>query len=175
MTLAQLKRDAKAGIISGELIERHGSTEIIERLQGIRPVVDSNSVCIKFQNMDGKISECRIDAASLMEYTGDELLIFNPGIRPLNDEEQKVMDAWNKIAGTGEFRERLECDALTDGSSTYWQEKYYFEKSSCPWLFGGTEVIKGKRVIYKDSKKMVVDNAVKGDVVLRYKIHRKSA
>ena len=34
MSLANLKRDAKSGKLYGELVERFGETEIIDRLKG---------------------------------------------------------------------------------------------------------------------------------------------
>ena len=100
MSLANLKRDAKSGKLYGELVERFGETEIIDRLKGRRKVVGANTVGITFLNTDGKKSECRIDRAALMEYTGDMLIVFNPGLRELNNEESKVMQGWKEIEQT---------------------------------------------------------------------------
>jgi hypothetical protein len=50
-TLAELKRDAKAGKISAILVERFGKTgtDIPEMLRGKRKVIDANSVGIHFK------------------------------------------------------------------------------------------------------------------------------
>ena len=167
-TLADLKRDAKSGNYEGEMVVRYGSSDIPERLQGRRKLIDANSVGISFLNQDGKKSECRIDAASLVEYNRDTLTIYNPGLRDLTEEEQRIMDAWKRITETPEYQQRAAIDMLSDGSSTYWQQKSFFEKSSCPWLFG-TDKIAGKKYDYRSGK--VYDNKVKGDVILQYKIY----
>lgn len=50
-TLAQLKRDAKAGTIEARMTYRFGEG-IPERLRGWRRIVNSNSVAIFFKNID---------------------------------------------------------------------------------------------------------------------------
>lgn len=167
-TLAELKRDAKSGKISGKMIMRFGSNEIPEKLQGMRKIVDANTVCIKFLNTDGKTSELRVEAASLVEYSGDRLTIYNAGKRDLNEIEKSIMKEWEKISSTKEYEEKANIDALTDGSSTYYKEKGFFEKSSCPYLFG-MDMKQGKK---RDlSSGLIIDNAIKGDIVLQYEIY----
>ena len=168
-TLAQLKREAKAGTLYGEMVERYGEKEIPNGLKGIRKIVDSNSVSITFLNAFGKRSECRVSRASLVEYTEDELIIYNPGYRPLNAEEAAVMEEWNQIRGTPEFQERERIDLLSDGNSTYYQKKHFFEDSGKAYLMGSEEQ-KGCR--FERSMGMVRDASIKGSVCLRYKIIR---
>lgn len=167
-TLAELKRDAKSGKISGKMINRFGSTEIQERLQGIRKIVDANTVGITFLNSDGKKSVCEIKAASLIEYTDDKLTLYGAGKRELNDKEKLVMDTWNKIASTDEYKERSRIDLISDGSSTYYQEKRFFENCDFPYLFG-SEMKQGKKRDY--SSGLIIDNSVKGDIELQYEIY----
>ena len=59
MTLAELKREAKAGKIKFEMIERFGKTgeEIPEYCRGIREVARVNTVAIILVTADGKESE----------------------------------------------------------------------------------------------------------------------
>lgn len=155
-TLTQLKEDAKTGKIKAEMVVRCGGTDIPERLQGIKPLVDSNSVGIFFLNADGRKSEMQLKRAKLVEYADDTLTIFYPATRPLNEKEQAIMDGWNKIASTDEYKERSNIDALTDGSSTYYQEKAYFEKSECPYLFGFEESIGCKYDRYGSKKLQII-------------------
>jgi len=167
MSLANLKRDAKSGKLYGELVERFGETEIIDRLKGRRKVVGANTVGITFLNTDGKKSECRIDRAALMEYTGDMLIVFNPGLRELNNEESKVMQGWKEIEQTDEYKHRAEIDALSDGSSTYWQRVKYFRDAGKEYLMGHDEQ-GGCKYDFNTGK--IRDKSIRGDAILKYKM-----
>lgn len=167
MSFAQLKRDAQSGKLYGELIERYGETEIIERLRGRRRVVGANTVGITFLNNDGKKSECRVERAALMDYTGDTLTIYNPGLRDLNDEESRIMQGWKDIENTDDYQRRAEIDALSDGSSTYWQKVGYFRKAGKEYLTGGEEQ-NGCKLDYNTGK--IRDKSVRGDTILKYKM-----
>lgn len=167
MSFAQLKRDAQSGKLHGELIERFGETEIIERLRGLRRVVGANTVGITFLNSDGKRSECRVERAALMEYTGDTLTIYNPGLRDLNDEESRIIQGWKDIENTDDYQRRAEIDALSDGSSTYWQKVGYFRKSGKKYLTGGEEQ-NGCKFDFNTGK--IRDKSVRGDAILKYKM-----
>jgi hypothetical protein len=168
-TLAELKRDAKAGKISAILVERFGKTglDIPEMLRGKRKVIDANSVGITFLNADGKKSELRIEAASLVEYTDKNIIVYNPGLRDLTPDEQAFLQKWEEEKKKTDYERRSEIDALSDGSSTYWQQKFFFEKGGYDYLFG-TEKKQGKKFDYKTGK--VWDNKVKGDVILKYEL-----
>ena len=96
-TLADLKREAQAGKLSGEMVLRCGIPNVPDKLKGIRRIVSANSVSITFLNTDGKKSELRITNAALTEYTGCELILYAPAVRPYNEKEQAVMAAWKKI------------------------------------------------------------------------------
>ena len=168
-TLADLKRDAKAGLISGEMVCRFGKTDIPENLKGKRKIIDANSVGVKFLNADGKKSELRISAASLVEYSDDSLTIYSPGKRELNSEEQAFMNKWKEIENTSEFQERSRIDALSDGSSTYWQKKHFFVDGGFEYLLG-YEMKQGKKLDF--STGLITDNKVKGDIELQYKIYK---
>lgn len=158
MTLAQLKRDANSGKMSLELIERYGSTEIIERLKGIRKVKKSNSVAIILINLDGKESELRIDSAKLIDYDGKHLTIYAAGTREPSEEEKSILikrdELYKKYADTY--------------SGGFWQVKQMFEKSKFPYM-AGHETIKGKR--YDHNTGLVYDNSIKGEVILKYNVY----
>jgi len=79
------------------------------------------------------------------------------------------MEEWNKITSTKEYQTQATNDALTDGSSTYWQEKAFFENSGYAYLMGFEEQ-RGK--IYNFNMKKVRDNTIKGEKILQYLISR---
>ena len=161
-TLADLKRDAKSGKIRLELIERFGKTgdEIPERLRGIREVAGVNTVAINLRNASGEESELRFGRASLIEYRGDMLTVYNSGYRPLTEEERAI------VAGEEAFREEFQRN--NPYSEPYWAIKKYYKDSSCPWM-AGFETVRGKH--YQRGEDRVRDDAVRGEVVLRYRVH----
>ena len=169
-TLADLKRDARSEKLSGEMVYRYGD-EIPEKLKGKRKIIDANSVAIFFLNNDGRKSELHLESASLTEYDGDTLTIYIAGLRDLNEEEKKVMDEWKKITDTKEYRDQATTDLLTDGSSTYWNEKSFFENRDMLYLMG-CETIRGQRLDFNTNK--IRDNKVKGDKILQYKIYKEN-
>ena len=61
-TLADLKRDAKSGNMSMEMLEWYGKTgeDIKLILRGIRKVEGANSVALLLRNNEGNTSELRI-------------------------------------------------------------------------------------------------------------------
>lgn len=171
-TLAQLKRDCNEHKIKAEMVIRCGGTNIPERLAGIRPLVSANSVSITFLNADGAKSEMPIKRAALIDYDNEHLTIYYPGVREPNTEEQSVLDAWKKITETEDYKNRSYTDALTDGSSTYWQEKAFFNNSPFPYLFG-VEESQGK-MMNRGGKNhgMITDYSIRGDIEMQYKIYR---
>lgn len=170
LTLAQLKRDAKAGNKYAEMIYRFGKP-LPERLQGRRLMVDANSVAIFFLNKNGEKSELRI-RSSLIEYTGDSLSVYAPGYREMTAEEKAVMKEWEKITASEDFRKQSDIDALTDGSCTYWQRKRFFKERNMEHLLGG-ERVKGMVLSLsrygKNEPECILDEKVKGDLEIEYK------
>lgn len=166
-TLADLKREAKSGTLEARMILRCGSTDIPESLQGWRKITGCNSVAIFILRNDGKKSDLPLKKASLVEYDGQTLTTYAAGLRDLTEEEQRVMDGWKKISSTEEFKERAINDAYTDGSSTYYQEKWYFENAGFGYLMGFNEE-RGMRRDFATGK--IIDDRIKGDVVMRYEI-----
>lgn len=169
-TLADLKRDAKSGTLEGRFTYHSMWLEgLPERLQGWRKLVDCNSVAVFFLNKDGKKSELRIGKASLVEYDGETLTVYNAGYRDLNADEQRVLDEWAKIAGTDEYKERAHIDAQTDGSSTYYQKLRFFKNAGYEYLMG-LEEQRGMKFDWNTGK--VRDDKVKGSVCMRYELRK---
>lgn len=163
LTYAQLQRDARDGKISLEIVERYGKTgdEIPERLRGTRRVVGAMTKGIKIQNADGQISELRIDSAKLCEYDDGLLTIYNAAARPMNDEEKAVWQEMTRIYE--KYR-----DSYSGG---FWQAQEYARKSPCPWM-AGEEVCRGKKRMYGENGiPYILDNSIKGDAILRYRVY----
>lgn len=165
-TLADLKRDAKSGKFYGEMVFRYGE-EIPERLKGKRKLVDANSACVKFLNADGKKSELRIKYASLIEYTGDELIIYGYAMRDLTEQESKIMQEWKVIEETTQYHERSRIDALSDGNQTYWRETHFFKDKGYIYLMGLEEQAGLK---YDRGTGRIIDKHIRGEKELAYKI-----
>ena len=163
-TLAELKRDAQSGQLRLELIERFGQTgdDIKSTMRGIRKVVGCNSVALSLLNHDGNISELRFGSAKLLEYEDDSLTLYLAAHRELTDEEERILAEWKKIED--------ECMAKNPFCETYWKRKDYFARCSCPWL-DGSETKRGMKLEYVSGKPMIRDNSIKGEAVLKYKVH----
>ena len=166
MTLAQLKRDAKSGTLKAEMVYRYGEA-IPERLTGVRDIIGANSVAIFFKNKDGNKSELRIKKAALVEYEKDRITLYSAGKRPLNAAEKAVMDEWQQITETDDYKKRSYNDAMTDGSSTYYQEKRFFCEKGYGYLMG-LDYEKGCK--YDFYTHMVIDESIKGEKEIEYRI-----
>jgi len=160
-TLADLKRDAANGKIKLELIERYGKgeAEFPERLRGIRTVCRVNTVAIFLANENGMESELRFNSAKLVEYDGKSLIIYAAGERDLTEQERKILSDWQKIEDNYYKRNPY--------GDAYWKKKDYFKNCSCPWL-SGYEIVRGKYYTYKGK---ILDNQIKGDVILKYRVY----
>ena len=124
----------------------------------VRRVKRANSIALILENASGAESEMRIAAASLVEYDGEYLTIYEAGERALNELEQRIM---NRVA---EIRKQHE----NTYSGGYWQVKKFLLDSACPWL-AGDEIRSGKK--YLMDKNKVSDRATKGDAILKYKVY----
>lgn len=172
-TRAQLFRDAKSGKLKLELVERFGKTPY-ESMKGIRPVVDCNTVNLMLENPDGKISYLEVPKASLMDYSDTELVIYTHGFREPNEKEQKILDEWHDIQDSDDYKKKLQNDLLSDGSSTYWQKKKFFNQYNAGYL-AGFEYQNGCSFDFNRYNEgrpdFINDTSVKGDAILKYKVY----
>lgn len=168
-TLAELKREAKSGVLEGRMLIRGGCNDIPERLKNWRKIVASNSVSIFFQMDDGNVSELRLPRASLVEYDEEKLTVYYAGFRDLTVEEQRVIDGWKDKSSTPEFQAQAEVDALTDGNSTYWAKVAYFTGAGFEYLMGTTEQ---RGLKYDYNRRQIRDAKIKGAVCMQYAIRK---
>lgn len=159
--LADFKRDAASGKVKLELVERYGKTgeEIPERCRGIRAIQSVNTVGITLETEHGLTSALDFPPAKLIEYTGKSLTIYESGERDLTEQEQKVLEDWQKIE-----KEYYEKNPYGDA---YWKKKDYFKHCPCPWL-NGYETVKGKYYNYNGK---IIDNQVRGKAILKYNVY----
>ena len=163
-TLAELRRDARSGNMSMEMLEWYGKTgeDIKANLRGIRKVEGANSVALLLRNNEGNISELRVRYATLVEYDGVNLTVYEAGHRDLTEDEKKILSEWERIE-----KEYLEKNPFAE---TFWKRRDYFSKCSCPWLYG-TDTVKGKRLEYVDHEPKIRDREIRGVAVLKYKVY----
>lgn len=180
-SLAQLKRDAKEGklravmtVRSGEQVEQE---DLPERMRGARKIVGANSNSLMFEDavVAGKTSMLELPKASLVEYSEDYLRIYKAGYREPNAVEQKVLDAWKAIEDTADYQKRAEIDALTDGSSTYWQEVSFFREHGMEYLMGhqkqrGLSLDFNRR--NRGEKAFIRDESIRGEIEMEYRLER---
>ena len=114
---------------------------------------------------------------SRYEIKDNVLTLYSKGERELNKEELHVLWEWFNqamIAYYGsmkDYKERCEIDALSDGSSTYYASKSYFEKSWFGYLHNLDHP--SKRVLMNSwghDKWRVEENTLKWAKELEYKI-----
>lgn len=169
-TIAQLKRDAKAGTIEARLIFVNGYTELDATRIAWRRIVDSNTVSIFFLREDnGKKSGLDLPSGSLIEYTDESLILFHPGLRDYNAEELAFLEKWEAEKQRTNYAERMEIDAISDGSSCYYSEKAFFYKHNFSYLMG-LEWEKGLK--YDLNQKKVADKKIKGAINLMYVLQK---
>lgn len=180
-SVAQLKREAKEGIISAVITMRDGESiaqdALPERMRGSRKIINSNTTALMFENPvePTKPSYVWLPKASLIEYTDTYLRIYSPGYREPTETEQKVLDQWKAIEQTERYQKQLEIDCLTDGSATYYEQLNYFRKHDMEYLMGSTKQ-RGLRVDFNrrnaGEKAFIQDENIRGKISLEYQIER---
>jgi len=160
-TLADLKRDAKAGKLALEMIYRYGE-EIPEKMRGARQIVGVRTAAIDLLNKDGVKSELRFEAASLTEYTPETLTIYAAGVRDLTPEERAEMDRADI--------ERKTYQEQNPYSDSFYHMRTWFKNSPFSYLSGLEEYTGSKRLYHTRDGVKIIDRAIKGDVMLKYKV-----
>lgn len=173
-TRAELIRNAKSGEFTFELIERYGSRKLNVLLQGKRTVEEIQTNGFYLVDNEGRKSFLNIPKASLIEYDGDELKIYNPGLRSMTDKEKSVMEEWEVITETDDFKRKKVADMLSDGNSTFREKTRFFESKNMLYLIGNKD--KGMELdLWKylgGEEKCIRDEKIKGDVILVYRVER---
>lgn len=158
MTLAQLKRDADAGILYLELLERgkQVGNDIPERLRGIAQVTKSYSKGIYMQRGKCDESALEIRYASLIDYSNDYLIVYDAGVRFPTKEELNVLAEYEKLKSEDTFSAKISANT-------------FINNSRYPWMRGLKE-IRGK--YYMPQHNLIRDSKIKGRVALKYKVYK---
>ena len=159
-TLADLKRDFPK--TTQIILKREPEVpRTFDKIQG---------TSFKFKKVNGGTTYLEIPKASLLEYDGVNVKIFEPGIRELTPEEQKVKDDEPKDD------EQFRIDMLSDGSTMFYRSQRYYKDSGMFYLFG-TEKEQGKRLTHSQKdpvtgfvKPMIEDDNIKGKLSIEYEL-----
>lgn len=169
MTLADFKRKAVVGAeIRGGYFWKlgMGKTSIDDCEWRTIDKVQSNGIKIAGSFLD-------FPKANACEFDGQRLKIYETGYRKLTDEEKAVMAEWQEYADTDEeFKKRAEIDILTDGSSTYWQERGFYERKGMLYLFESTNTKSMDKNRYNNGEEYCVrdNSAPHGKQIAEYEI-----
>lgn len=158
-TLNNLKRDLKVGAIIERLYNKVGK---IKNPIGIITKIQSNGLYIDKNFLDYPM-------ASLLEYDGEYITIYEVGSRQLTEKEKAIIK--NAPSNRPENKQQAINEMLTDGSGLYWKDKAYYKENDALWYYGQS---KGLRYSHNDGGKMY-DNKIKGDVSLKYRIRKEAA
>jgi hypothetical protein len=155
-TLADMKRELTKGK-ELKLVERFGKIESQKKV-----VVNTQTNGIYFEKEGSKNgSFLSFPPSSLVEYTGTDLKIYDPGERDLTKDEQSIVD--NMPSNRKENAELCERDVLTDGSTTFWMDKRYISENNADWYWKET-----RGLYYKRAENKMRDNKIKGKLSLHY-------
>ena len=164
-SLADLKRDLFVGRKIKCVFNSCGKYVGMERSV---VKVQSNGIYIK-TIINGEESKSFLDFPKtkvLLEYEDNKFSIYSRGTRDYNSEELKALEEWNKIKNTEEYQEQSSYDIMTDGSTTYWQEKIFWKNHNMSYMFGEEE--KG---LYRDTNlDKIYDNQVRGRLMYSYEL-----
>lgn len=167
MTKADFIRTIKAGNIKLRLIGGDNYEWIKERRpQNLKArsivKVQTNGFYFEGEENNGKGSWLELPPASLIEYNGKTLNIYNPGIREMNDEEKA-----NALKADIERKRYEEANPYND---SFWHMKSFYKNCTTPWIYFGNGEIKGKKAAQGSDTGKIIDNSIKGNLVLQYAI-----
>lgn len=172
-TLADLKRDLKVGT-QLTLVEFHG-TKDSKWINSPRYVIKTSTVDIQLSPDKNatKGSHLNWPKASLLEYDGKTIRIFESGNRPLTEDEKRIYQNQPRDA------KQEEIDMLSDGTTMFYRKKRYFE--SLPGFMHLFGCHRERGMYLKHGTKETIDNGtwsdwfiddekVKGKLALVYEI-----
>lgn len=150
-TLADLKRTLTVGTRL-QLKERYGRP--VNKKRTIVQI-QSNGVWLKSDEPDEFDGHGRsfldYPKATLQEFDGETIRIFDAGERELTDAEREI------IADEPRDEKQLELDMMTDTNIMFWRRKGYYKDA-------------GMEYLQKSRNGRIRDNKVKGTTILWYEI-----
>ena len=168
-TLSDLKKDLSLGREITLTMSRGLTAETGTRKEKFTPryVVKKQTNGVYFNKDKNATGGSWLDypKASLLDYDGMTVKIYEAGYRPLTDEEKRVSE--DRPSRRKENAKQVEIDMLGDGSQMYWADKRHFMTYSMLYMMSG----KTEGGLYYDSNKNLVrDDKIKGELVLIYQL-----
>lgn len=132
-TLAQLKRDLAVGTKVTQIAKGEDITD--KNLNVERWVVkkQSDGVCLNTDKEATDGSWLYFPYASQVDYKDNIVSFYDVGVRKLTQEELDFIA--NAPSRRSENAEKVLADALSDGSTMYWQDRAYYELANKEYLF----------------------------------------
>ncbi len=165
---ADFMRDAKNGLKLKLIGGRNYEWIKEKRPQNLKPraivKVQTNAIYLEGEENNGQGSYLPIPAASLMVYDGISLKIYNPGVREMTTEEKTNAERANAE------RERYQKE--NPYSDSFWHMKEFYKNCSTPWIYFGNDKIKGKKAGQGNNEGKIIDDSIKGELVLVYTVER---
>lgn len=163
-TLADLKRDLKVGstliLIDAPKMPSHkylNKTRYIVKTQG-------NGVYLAENPASKSGSFLDLPKASLVEYDGMTIKVYEAGYRELTPEERSIRA--NQPSSRPENRKQMEVDALSDGSTMFYRDEAYYRENNATYL---TVYHNGPKK-YDSNRDMIYDESIKGELSLVYQV-----
>lgn len=152
------KRDVTIpGFTLTPLNVEHPVTRTVKKIQ-------TNAIVLNAPEKRRKESWLEFPPAALVEYNRYILRIYKAGYRLYNTEEIAALMEWERQRDI----EAEERDAISDGNSQLYRQKHYWKSIGMPYMYS-IEKIKGLQRQF--SENVVVDNRIKGELALEYKVH----
>ena len=142
-----------------------------------RKVLSKNTVWLKIElPWTNKTSELAFVPKARYEISDELFTIYRAWSRPLTTQEIFILTEWKRLAmierfwSEKEYIKACEYNAMTDCSTTYHAEKYYFEKMDALYLFSSscsnTKRIERK---WRDMNDWIIfENTIRGEKELEY-------
>lgn len=167
MSRSEFFRDAKTKNLKLTLIGGKNYEWIKEnRPRNLSPraivKVQTNVIYLEDFENDEEVGPLEIPPASLMEYDGEHLKIYKAGLREMNDEEKK-----NQKRAEDELARYTTENPYSD---SFWHMKAFYRKCSTPWIAYISGTVKGKCAAQGSDYGKIIDNAIKGTLILEYSI-----
>ena len=169
MNRSDFFRDAKNGLKLTLIGGRNYEWIKEKRPQNLNPrkivKVQTNAIYLEGEENNGQGSYLPIPAASLMVYDGTSLKIYDPGVREMTAEEKA--NAERAKVERERYQKENPC------SNSFWHMKEFYKNCSTPWIYFGNDKIKGKRAGQGKYDGMIIDDSIKGELLLVYTVERR--
>jgi hypothetical protein len=162
-TFAELKRDLQVGRKLKMTFHHFGEGRF--KLIGIEREIlkaQSNGIYLKTEGTKNG-SFLDLPCASLTEYDGKTIKIYGIGKRNLTAQEKSILD--NEPSMKKENKQLVENDIMSDGSTTYYMDKRYYNENNANWRYDWQ---KGCKLDINDMK--MFDKSIKGNLEIEYQL-----